>query len=253
MADKTYVDNGYTFTVSNNGTKTAEGKVPTEGVNCKGRVTPDGMQTGDQRGHLIAAQEGGPNKRYNMTAQNGNLNQGQYKTVENVEVSLARQGYAVHTSKTAFVSNQEGSRPDVYMINDTVTSPNGKTQSINLSFQNESRAEQESQNKMLENEVDIDDSLNINPLRDTMNAEEYSSIMEETNSSLPSLKDSFDMQNTTETSFEQVSESQTAIDFGQSISQSSDCDSNSGLDAGSSSGADGGADGGCSAGCGVGM
>ena len=30
MADKTYVDNGYTFTVSDNGTITAEGKVPTE-------------------------------------------------------------------------------------------------------------------------------------------------------------------------------------------------------------------------------
>lgn len=253
MADKTYVDNGYAFTISDNGTKTAEGKVPTEGVNCKGRVTPDGMQTGDQRGHLIAAQEGGPNKGYNMTAQNGNLNQGQYKTIENAEVSLARQGYDVNTSKTAFVSNQEGGRPDAYMINDTVTSPDGKTQSINLSFQNESRAEQEAQNQMLENEVGINDSLNINPLQDTMNAEEYSSLMEETNSLLPSLKDSFDMQNTTEISFEQATESQTAIDSSQSISESSGCDSGSGLDAGFSPSADGGADGGCSAGCGVGM
>lgn len=91
MADKTYVDNGYTFTVSDNGTITAEGKVPTEGVSCKGRVTPDGMQTGDHRGHVIAAQEGGPNKGYNMTAQNGNLNQGQYKIVENTEAALAKQ------------------------------------------------------------------------------------------------------------------------------------------------------------------
>lgn len=253
MADKTYVDNGYTFTVSDNGTITAEGKVLTEGVSCKGRVTPDGMQTGDHRGHVIAAKEGGPNKNYNMTAQNGNLNQGQYKTVENAEVSLARQGYAVHTAKTAFVSNQEGGRPDAYMINDTVTSLDGKMQSINLSFQNESRAEQEAQNQMLENEVDIDDSLNINPLRDTMNAEEYSSLMEETNSSLPSLKDSFDMQNTTEISFEQASESQTAMDSGSAVSESTGCDAGSGLDAGFSSGADGGADGGCSAGCGVGM
>lgn len=251
MADKTYVDNGYTFTVSDNGTITAEGKVPTEGVSCKGRVTPDGMQTGDHRGHVIAAQEGGPNKGYNMTAQNGNLNQGQYKTVENTESALAKQGYDVNVSKTAFVSNQEGGRPDAYMINDTINSPDGKTQSVNLSFQNESRAEQEAQNQMLENEVDIDNSLNINPLRDTMNAEEYSSLMEETNSSLPSLKENFDMQNTTEISFEQASESQTLMD--SSVSESSGCDASSGANAGCSSGVDGGADGGCSAGCGVGM
>lgn len=251
MADKTYVDNGYTFTVSDNGTITAEGKVPTEGVNCKGRVTPDGMQTGDHRGHVIAAQEGGPNKGYNMTAQNGNLNQGQYKTVENAEAALAKQGYDVNVSKTAFVSNQEGGRPDAYMINDTINSPDGKTQSVNLSFQNESKVEQEAQNQFLENEVDIDDSLNVNPLRDTINAEEYSSLMEETNSSLPSLKDSFDMQNTTEISFEQASESQTSMD--SSVSESSGCDASSGANAGYSSGIDGGADGGCSAGCGVGM
>ncbi len=251
MADKTYVDNGYTFTVSDNGTITAEGKVPTESVNCKGRVTPDGMQTGDHRGHVIAAQEGGPNKGYNMTAQNGNLNQGQYKTVENAEAALAKQGYNVNVSKTAFVSNQEGGRPDAYMINDTINSPDGKTQSVNLSFQNESRAEQEAQNQILENKVDIDNSLNINPLRDTMNAEEYSSLMEETNSSLPSLKENFDMQNATEISFEQASESQTSVD--SSVSESSGCDASLGADAGCSSGVDGGADGGCSAGCGVGM
>lgn len=251
MADKTYVDNGYTFTVSDNGTITAEGKVPTEGVNCKGRVTPDGMQTGDHRGHVIAAQEGGPNKGYNMTAQNGNLNQSQYNTVENNEAALAKQGYNVNVSKTAFVSNQEGGRPDAYMINDTINSPDGKTQSINFSFQNESKVEQEAQNQFLENEVDIDDSLNVNPLRDIMNAEEYSSLMEETNSSLPSLKENFDMQNTTEISFEQASESQTSVD--SSVSESSGCDASSGADASYSSGVDGGADGGCSAGCGVGM
>lgn len=184
MSNKTYIDNGYTFTVYDNGTKSAEGTVPTEGVNCKGRVTPDGMKTGDQRGHLIAAQEGGPNKGYNITAQNGNLNQGQYKTVENAEVSLARQGYDVSTSKTAFVSNQEGGRPDAYMINDTVTASDGKVQSINLSFQNESKSEQAAQNQMLENEIDIDDSLNSNPLRETMKAEEYSVLMQETDLSV---------------------------------------------------------------------
>ena len=253
MSDKTYIDNGYTFTVYDNGTKSAEGKVPSEGVNCKGRVTPDGMQTGDQRGHLIAAQEGGPNKGYNMTAQNGNLNQGQYKTVENAEATLAKQVYDVNVSKTAFVSNQEGGRPDAYMINDTITSPDGKTQSVNLSFQNESRATQEAQNQLLENEVDIDDSLSINPLRDSMNATEYSALMEETNSSLPSLKDSFDMQNATEISFEQTAETQTAVDSGLAIGDNSGCDACSGLDAGFSSGVDGGADGGCSAGCGIGM
>lgn len=203
MSKQEYTENGFTYTIDDSGTITAQGQVPTQGVKCGSRVTPDGMQPGDQRGHVIAAQEGGPNKSYNMTAQDGKLNQGAYKTVENTEVDFARQGYDVQTSKTAYVSAQEGGRPDAYMINDTITSQEGKTQNVNLSFQNMSPEEQETQNSII-NEMNIDEGFdNPDPLRDSMPNEEYSTLMEETESDLPSIRDEFDMNNTTEMSFDQ--------------------------------------------------
>ena len=66
MAKQEYFDNGYTFTVDDSGTITGDGDVPAQGVECGSRVTPKGMQPGDHRGHVISAQEGGPNKSYNM-------------------------------------------------------------------------------------------------------------------------------------------------------------------------------------------
>lgn len=196
MASKEYSENGFTYTIDESRTITAEGKVPTQGIKCGSRVTPDGMLPGDQRGHLIAAQEGGPNKSFNMTAQDGKLNQGAYKTVENTEVDLARQGYEVQTSKTAYVSTQQGGRPDAYMINDTITTPEGKTQSVHLSFQNMSPEMQDAMNKEV-NEMNItDDSNNPDPLRDSMTNEEYNSLMQETEDCLPSIKDEFDISNT---------------------------------------------------------
>lgn len=92
MSNQTYSENGFSYTVDENGTISAEGKVEADnGVECGARVTPNGMQDGDHRGHVIAAREGGVNKNYNMTAQNGKLNQGAYKSAEKSEVNLAKQ------------------------------------------------------------------------------------------------------------------------------------------------------------------
>lgn len=196
MASKEYSENGFIYTIDESGTITAEGKVPTQGVKCGSRVTPDGMLPGDQRGHIIAAQESGPNKSFNMTAQDGKLNQGAYKTVENAEVDLARQGYDVQTSKTAYVSTQNGGRPDSYMINDTITTPDSKTQSIHLSFQNMSPEIQDAMNKEI-NEMNITDEFN-NPdtLRDGMTNDEYNTLMQDTDEYSASIKNEFDMNNT---------------------------------------------------------
>ncbi len=243
MSKQVIYDNGYKFTVDDNGTITAEGTVPTQGVECGKRVTPDGMQPGDQRGHVIAAQEGGPNKSYNMTAQDGKLNQGAYKTAENSESALAKQGYTVQTSKTAFVSNQEGNRPDAYMINDTITSPDGKTQSVHLSFQNMSPEEQAECNQYFqENDFTIDP--NPDAFRESMTSEEYSALMEETENDLPSIKDEFDMDSWSETRFDSESTQQgeetlSGVEEGpQGGGTSADAGTDPGADAGASAGCD---------------
>ncbi len=235
MSKQEYTENGFTYTIDDSGTITAQGQVPTQGVKCGSRVTPDGMQPGDQRGHIIAAQEGGPNKSYNMTAQDGKLNQGAYKTVENTEVDLARQGCDVQTSKTAYVSTQEGGRPDAYMINDTITSQDGKTQNVNLSFQNMSPEEQETQNIII-NEMNIDEGFdNPDPLRDSMSNEEYNTLMEETESDLPSIRDEFDTNNITEMSFVQE-----CMDEANSSYESESTSTSSGTAFGMDGGSDGG-------------
>ena len=225
MAKQEYFNNGYKFTVDENGTITAEGDVPVQGVECKNRVTPEGMQPGDHRGHVISAQEGGPNEKYNMTAQDGKLNQGAYKTVENSEAALAKQGNAVHTSKTAYVSSQQGGRPDAYMINDTITTPDGKTQNVHLSFQNMSPEEQAEQNQFLQENDFTNDYPNPDPLRDSMTPEEYSSLMNETEQDLPSVKDEFALDNWSETTFDS-----------ESVSSGTSTDTGSGTDSGADAG-----------------
>lgn len=245
MAKQEYYDNGYTFTVDNSGTITGEGYVPAQGVECGSRVTPKGMQPGDHRGHVISAQEGGPNKSYNMTAQDGKLNQGAYKTVENTEATLVKQGHVVHTSKTAYVSTQQGGRPDVYMINDTITSPDGKTQNVHLSFQNMSPEEQAEQNQILLENDFSDNYPNPDPLRESMTPEEYSSMMKETEQNLPSVKDEFALDNCSQVTFD--SDSVTQGEASQSGTESG----SQGI--ATSTGTESGADAGVGVGCAVDM
>lgn len=242
MSKQTYSENGFTYTVDENGTITAEGKIEADnGVKCGTRVTPDGMQSGDQRGHIIAARAGGVNKSYNMTAQNGKLNMGAYKTVEKAEVDLARKGYEVQTSKTAYVSNQQGGRPDAYMVNDTITTPDGKTQVVHMSFQNMSPQEQQDMNDKSEEAFALisDEFPNPNSRPEGMTEKEYTELMDETDRSLLSVKDEFDADNTTSASFtEDYSfNAQSLLDAGsstgeESTSNSAECSTDGGADAG---------------------
>lgn len=243
MANKEYSENGFTYTVYESGTTTAQGQVPTQGIKCGSRVTPEGMLPGDQRGHIIAAQEGGPNKPFNMTAQNGKLNQGAYKTVENTEVDLARQSYDVHTSKTAFASTQQGGRPDAYMINDTITSPDGKTHNVHLSFQNMSPEEQAEQNSILQENDFTGDYPNPDPLRESMTTDKYSDLMKETESCLPCVKDEFAMDNYSEITFDSGAIQQCEAYASSTESGVQGAGTSEGISSGT--GADTGADTGC--------
>lgn len=205
MSEQTFNENGFTYTVDENGTITAQGKIEADnGVKCGTRVTPNGMKDTDQRGHIIAAREGGVNKAFNMTAQNSKLNTGAYKTAEKAEVGLAKQGYDVQTSKTAYVSNQQGGRPDAYMVNSTITAHDGKTQNVYMSFQNMSPQEQQNMNEQSVEMFTQISSEYSNPdsRPNGMTEKEYADLMEKTEMSLSSVKDEFDMDNTTSMSFD---------------------------------------------------
>ncbi len=214
MSEKHYSANGFDYTVTDNRSITASGNVPSSGEKCGTRVTPPGMEAGDHRGHIIAASHNGVNAQYNMTAQVGDLNQGAYRTVERTETDLARQGCDVHTEKTAYVSTPSG-KPDAYMVNDTITAPDGTTQHVNLSFSNLSQAEQTEMNDYIDNNVDMTEGIaNPDPLRESMTTEEYSQLMEETDAQLPTIEEEYDMTNTVEISFDDdyVAEAQAELD-----------------------------------------
>lgn len=232
MAKQEFFENGYKFTVDDNGTVTAEGTVSENPASRSGMqsINPDGYRDGvNDKGHLIAAREGGPAEDYNVSSQDRSLNRGAYKTVENSEVRLANDGNVVQTEKTAFVSN-EGSKPDAYMINDTITTSDGKTQNVHLSFQNMSPDEQAEQNRFLQENDFTEGYPNPDPLRESMTTEEYNSLMNETEQDLPSVKDEFEIDCYSETNFD--SEASQAGDLTSGGVQDVGTSTDSGVDSG---------------------
>ena len=237
MANQTFSENGFTFEVSENGTVTAEGRVGENPASRSGMnsINPNGYDSSAyDKGHLIAARHGGPAKEYNVSAQERSLNRGAYKSVENAEVRLANRGYEVQTSKTAYVSNF-GERPDTYMVNDTIATPQGNTQSVHLSFQNESPLVQEARNnESVEAFSQMAEGYpNPGSRPEGMDESEYAQLMESTECDLNSVKSEFDMNGTTQTTFDGAEEAS----FGSQTGAGEGCDD--------------GCDGGCDDGCGM--
>ncbi|MCD7749516.1 MAG: DNA/RNA non-specific endonuclease [Oscillospiraceae bacterium] len=149
----------------------------------------------DERGHIQMSALGGTNGRENIAPQSKDLNHGAYLSMERGERAALKDGATIQSEKTAYVSNQPGQRPDAFMVNDTVTYPDGQTQNIHLSFSNLTNEEQESMNQAsLEQASDLFDSQ-PNPgdgLRDSMSPEEYSALMEETDAELPTVSQEYD-------------------------------------------------------------
>ena len=238
MGKQTFTKNGFTFVVDNEtGTTTAKGQVTENHASRNGMqsIHPNEYDSKiDDKGHLIAAREGGPAEGYNVSAQNRTLNRGAYKTVENAEVRLANEGNEVETEKTAYVSNP-GSKPDAYMVNDTITTPEGETQHVNLSFQNASPEEQQEWNDYLEQNVDIDEQEYWSSAKENMSPDEHNAMAEDFDNELSSVKDEYDLDNTTESSFaetapenEGVSADVSGVDGGADFDGGADC--NSGMD-----------------------
>jgi len=156
----------------------------------------DAYLSTDDRGHVQGSAVGGSNNPDNIVPQASDLNRagGAYYAMEQGEREALRNGSSIHSEKIAYVSNQPGGRPDAFMVNDTIQTSDGQTQSVHLSFSNLTNAEQEAMNA--ETAAQASDMLDSQPnpgdgLRASMSAEEYAALMEETDAALPNVADHY--------------------------------------------------------------
>lgn len=183
-------------TVDENGTITFAGdSVLTKGNHSGMPTRTDAYLSTDERGHIQASSLGGDNSRANVVPQDKELNHGAYYHMEAEERGILSNNGNVYSEKTAFVSNQAGGRPDAFIVNDTITFEDGKTQTVHLSFQNSSSELQDSWNTALMDHEDMLDAPNEgDQLREMFSPEEYAEIMDSTDQYLSTIKDDFSEQ-----------------------------------------------------------
>lgn len=193
MAKTTVEANGYVFvTDESNGTVTATGALQDKMASRKGMPKKAGgslREAGDHNGHGVAARFNGPPIRANISAQNGKLNQGEFKRMENAEAAVLKDGGKITTERIAYSSRKaaDGSvRPDAYMINDQVTYKDGERQNLHQCFANLSPKEQAEMNAIVQAQ-DIPE-LQSDALREQMTPQQYAELMQETDKSLPDIK-----------------------------------------------------------------
>ncbi len=187
-------DNGYTFEIDEDtDTVTARGTIRRDPASRKGmeKITPDGYDSSvDDKGHLIAALIGGSPMEYNASAQNRTLNRSGYKIAENQEVRLTDEGYRVDTEKTKYVSHK-GAKPDAYMVNDTITAPDGSEKHVYLSFQNASPAEQAEWERIADETTPQTIAELSDPLPENMTREQYEAYLDEVGDDSFKVKDEY--------------------------------------------------------------
>ena len=189
MADKTYTVDPVNGNVNYTGpTETTKG-------NHKGMPSrTEAYLPTDERGHVQASSEGGSNKRDNVVPMAHDLNHGSYLHMENAEKAAHNDGMKVTSDKTAFVGSQPGDRPAAFIVNDTLEFQDGTTQNVHLSFSNMQDDQQTAvNNESIAVASEMMDEFD-NPgdaLRDSMTAEEYAELMEETDVELPNIADYF--------------------------------------------------------------
>lgn len=142
----------------------------------------------DHRGHVNASSLGGVNTPENVVAQSADLNTRGYKQMEGGERQALKNGCTIHSEKIAYVNGQPGDRPSAFMVNDTITYPDGHTETVHLSFANASYAEQDAWNEAAAS-LPVDDSPNPGDgLRESMSPEAYAELMEATEAELPGIQ-----------------------------------------------------------------
>lgn len=237
MSEETIENNGYTYTVQTTGTVTAEGPIKNDPASRSGMssIHPDGYDSTTDKGHLIAARHGGIAASYNVTSQDSHLNRSTFKAIENAESRLVDNGCTVYTQKTAFVTNPE-SKPDVYMVNDTVTTPEGTTHNISHSFQNATVAQQEAWEETAAENTMV--GLYPDLMYEGLDSNEVQEALAETYGWCTSVRDDYDVSSWSGIPSDNVNGTETAVgttsdeeaDSSEGADSSSDCDSDCGCD-----------------------
>ena len=211
----------------------------------------DAYLPGDERGHVNASSLGGVNSRANVVAQHSDVNHGAYLSVEKGERTALQNGATIESEKTAVVNSHPGDRPTTFTVNDSVTYPDGHTESIHHSFTNESYANQAAWNDMSASLPGTFDAPNPGDgLRDSTDSESYASLMESTDAEMPGLAEDYSLADFSGVPDSTDAASATADNGVDNDTASGDCSADSGGDGGSSDagGADAGSgDGGASA------
>ena len=198
-------------------------------------------QSNDIRFHVNASSLGGVNNRSNVVAGHNDVDKGAWSAVEKGERTALQNGATIESEKTAVVNSQPGDRPSTFTVNDSITYPDGHTESIHHSFTNESYADQAGWNDMSASLLGTFDGPNPGDgLRGSMDSESYASLMESTDAELPGLDADYAPADFSGTPAADVASGAIGVDVG-SDTGTGDCSADSG-------GADaGGGDGGASA------
>ena len=143
---------------------------------------------GYQRGHVNASSLGGVNSQENIVPQHADLNHGAYYSVEKGERISLKNSAGIESEKMAIVNGHPGECPVVFMVNDSVTYPDGHTEVIHHSFTNESYADQSMWNDTAASLPGTFDGDNPGDgLRYSMDTESYASLMEAIDAEMPGL------------------------------------------------------------------
>lgn len=179
----------YSFVDPKTGNVTYNGPISLEKGNHRHMPSrSEAYLPGDQRGHVQASSLGGSNTRANVVPQDADVNHGGYLSVERGECTALQSGATIESEKTAIVNSHPGDRPSTFTVNDSVTYPDGHTESIHHSFSNESYADQTAWNDMSASLPGTFDGDNPgDELRGSMDIESYSALMESTDTEMPGL------------------------------------------------------------------
>ena len=147
-----------------------------------------------ERGHLWASSLGGSNDPENIVPMDRDVNHRGYANMERAERNVLSMGGQVYSEKTA-VCSQPNSPPEAFLVNSTVTYPDGNVQDVHLSFSNLSYAEQAQFNEVSASLPGTFDAPNPGDgLRDSMSPEAYSDLMENTDADPPAFRENTNRQ-----------------------------------------------------------
>ena len=206
----------------------------------------DAYLPGDERGHVAASSLGGTNGRSNIVAQNHDINQISFRGIERGETKALLNHATIQSERIAIVDGKSGDRPNSFLINDTVTYPDGRTELVHHSFTNESYANQAVWNDMSASLPDTFDGDNPGDgLRSAMDNDSYASLMESTDAEMPGLAEDYAPADFSGVPDSTDTASATANNGIDNDTGFGDCSTDSGGDAGSSDagGADAGSGG----------